>query len=46
MTGNLLSRAHRVAALFGVLILPIHPAFAGTVEAQSRAHLEILACGE
>lgn len=34
MTGNLLSRARRIAAPFGVPILPIHPAFAETAAAK------------
>lgn len=34
MTGNLLNRARHLAALFGVLILPLHPAFADTVETK------------
>lgn len=34
MTGNLLNRARHIAALFGVLLLPIHPALAETVEAK------------
>lgn len=34
MTGNSLSRARYIAAPFGVLILPIHPAFAETVETK------------
>lgn len=34
MTGNLLNRARRIAALFGVLLLPTHPAFADAVEAK------------
>lgn len=32
MTGNWLNRACHIIALFGVLILPIHPAFAETAE--------------
>ena len=34
MTGNLLNRARHIAALLGMLILPIHPALAETVEAK------------
>lgn len=34
MTGNLPRRARHIAALLGVLILPLHPAFAETVEAK------------
>ena len=34
MTGNFLNRAHHIAALFGVLLLTIHPALAETVEAK------------
>ena len=34
MTGNLLNRARHIAALFGVLLLPIHPVLAETVEAK------------
>jgi hypothetical protein len=34
MTGNLLNRARHIAALFGVLLLPIHPALAEPVEAK------------
>jgi pimeloyl-ACP methyl ester carboxylesterase len=34
MTGNLLNRARHIVALFGVLILTIHSAFAETVEAR------------
>lgn len=34
MTGNLLNRARHIATLFGMLILPVHSAFAETVEAK------------